>query len=305
MTPQEKLAIKGVDINADRIFDYDHQSLTFIYDPKKDKLYADWYDKTHPEVAEEQMWLKFPDGERHALIKKGYILGRMGHLLWSKNKINIHDENAEVIPVISFWNERAPADHIKATLAKLAQEYPTFFTSDSNEVIVNITDKVGHKIGHTTLLSNWGVQFSGEQIEKKAESPECKQFNKIDMQGQPYDLSSLLGVLHAGTQNQKEKLKLTFCDIYPSYKKAIQSTQCQDQSKMLDSLATKLKCGENEGWNKVIQGGKFLRNQELRQMLHPSNINRLTQKEIDAAWDELYGKKENFSFKSWLELKGW
>jgi len=303
---QKKWAAKSID--ADDVYNYDDDSITFVYAPKNDKLYTSKYPDTHIEVGyqlspEEQAALK--DISRKAMLNKGYILGRMGHLPWSKVEGRAsNQEDAFVIPVIAFWNQiNFTEAQIKRTLQKLMEAYPGYFIVPANEVVV--TGERGNGV-KTSFLSDWGMEISGEPQSKKRDAPDCKALEKIDILGKPYGLQGILGAIHSTKGEELGYLRGSFCSAYPIKRQQAQEKDCPLQAKMLDALSSKFKCGEND-WNKYVNAGKFARRQQLKNIFSkPEEIDKnfRTQKEIDAAWDELMNKKECvLNFKSWLTSK--
>lgn len=306
---QKKWAAKKLD--PDEIYNIDKDSITFIYDPRKDKLYTSPYPDTHGDLGEkvlspeEQKEVKQKSAygyvDRTPMLEVGYIQGRMGHVPWSKqqNQKSVEDEpDSFVIPVIAFWNkENFTEAQIKRTLQKLAEKYTDYFSS-ADEIIV--TGEQGEGVP-TSFLSDWGVKFGGDPS-KKGEAPDCKAIEKIDIQGQPYQLQGILGALHAKRGEELGKLRGAFCNTYASKKQTAQ-VDCPVQSKMLDSLFSKFKCDDDDDWKKYLYGGKISYLPQIKQSFSPDEIEKQgfrTQSELDKAWDQFAGKKEHFSFREWL-----
>ena len=312
MTPlQKKWAAKRLD--ADDIYNKDKGSITFIYDPRKDKLYAAPYDATHYDIPEthfspdemRELVDKHGGHDRPDLLEAGYILGRMGHVPSGSY------EDTSVIPLIAFWNMEFTNAQIKRTLQKLAEAYPDYFIANPDEIIVTGEEGEGVK---TSFLSTWGVTFGGGQYQKKEDSPECQAIGKMNIKGQNLTLQDILGKIHQTRGQEGPELQAGFCAAYPSKKRAAQDANCDLQSKMLDSLSGKLKCGE-EDYTKFKQAGRQTQRQEFRKFIEPEPEHptqwipgtpfRTSKRDIDAKWRELmYGKKsEHFSFKEWLNAQ--
>jgi hypothetical protein len=129
---------------------------------------------------------------------------------------------------------------------------------------------------------------------------------QINVQNKPTTIAQLMGQLHMVRGSQRDLLKGAFCSQYDQLKKSPETQHCDLQHRQLDNIASNLQCGQND-YATFLKAGKQDYRQRLKDIFRdPHKIGRefRTQKEIDAAWDEL-NKRENFSFRGWLELYLW
>jgi hypothetical protein len=314
---------------------YDVRSITFIYDNETDTLYSKKYPSTHPDVlngiydektgrvitrdddndfgsflANEKnkrvcQILGIPIGSsRDRAIDKGYILGRIGN----KGQIG-------------FWNKYIEPEDIYPCLAALVDEYGDMVNANSPVFAAYDYDTAKRafepfRLGEAQLPARTNSKRTQKPIENDEtdSSPQCKQFAQIVVDGKPMDFSQILSSLHMVRGNEIERIKAAYCSAAPQIKQQLQKQDCKGQAKLADTIWNRLKCNDQQTWNQLKKAGRRVQRDNLRDTFRKgtefskSGEDYLgsqfrTQKDLDAAWDDLmHGKHEHkLNFKKWLQ----
>lgn len=151
----------------------------------------------------------------------------------------------------------------------------------------------------------------GGQVAQDTEDAECKRLAKVNVRGKEMDLGTALGNLHMVKGPELQFMKTAICANHDQLQADLEKHSCKAQLATLGDILNKLSCpakGDQGEWQRLKSQGRAQYRQDLRGIFaDPDKMDRefRTQKDIDAAWDELqHGKRENrLSFQRWLTLK--
>lgn len=214
------------------------------------------------------------------MITAGLLTGRFG---WT-----------EGVQAISFWNLSIKESDLVKCVNKLINVFQEF-TEDT----VVIADDTSRSFKPRLIGDIPGVQVTKTQKSQPFNSPqkpECAV--TIDVKGQPTKLDVILGNFHMVKDDRLPAMKAAVCSQGPKLKSDMEKAGCKLQISMLDQLIKQSDCNNND-YNSLKQSGKISRKQQLRDIFaDPEKMNQFrTQKEIDAAWDELQGEHRMTGFK--------
>jgi hypothetical protein len=312
--------------DPDTIYKKDHSSITWVFDHRKNKTYHvehpdfhtmllnGYYRNSKKSVAD---LLKLrPSGDNHVVeredaIERGYLIGRTGKL-----KSNV---DKQVYPVIAFWNKDVEADDFDACLLAQLKEFPNILKEREKVIIISKESEGWEPFFLKDLnidFDSVGGQEQQQTAPKEIDPQGCEQKTYFKVGTVPMEMGALLGKIHnpAGTA-ELEKLHTAYCSEQGVLRQKFEKMGCKSNLRILDAIGTrfkqkKLECGNN-AWDDLKTAGRRDRNAGLRDMFRqPEKIDQSTmlpwfhtQKDIDAAWDELRGKNEHVfpSFLEWLK----
>jgi hypothetical protein len=302
--------------DPDSLYDDKSDSVTFIYDPKKDKIYTGEFPEAHGDLQ-----VKYPELNQYStgnqkLIRAGFLLGRIGLYFDDPNDSSdqyeddyddlayLHKDDQEPIKAIVFWNTEFENDDLTKCLYSLVRKFPLY--NDPETIVLSDMDRTYDRrkgFKETQLKNLIHISSRKQNYIAKQHRPECDV--TLDVKGIPTKLSDILGNFHMVKDDRLPAMKTAVCSQGPNLKKKLLNSKCDSEISMIDQLLQKAHCQKAGEYNSLKQGGRIARKQELQKIFaDPEAISRnfRTQKELDAAWDELQGKKEHrmTGFIEWI-----
>lgn len=287
--------------HPDMLYRANTNSVTFIYDPKKDTLYSAKYPTSHYYLVQETPDLKsfahITSNTNRYLINAGLMVGRIGV------KEGHH--------FITFWNTVfKDMGALAKCLNAIVKKYPEYGSPDT---LVTTDRFIKYDTNMNTFFGYYlkdipGVRTSSSKRTQpqttQQEKPECAV--TLDVKGTPTPLDVILGNFHMVKDDRLPAMKTAVCTQGVQMKDDLEKAGCTLQVSMLDQLIDKSGCNNQSGeYQNLLQGGRINRRQELQKIFaDPERMEKefRTQKELDAAWDELQGKREHrmIGFAEWL-----
>lgn len=305
--------------DPDSIFDYD--STTFLYNPETNELHYDEYPETHHDLIQGSARKTARDknfNNRDNAIHAGMVLGRFKALNDSDIKLN-DGTKTDDLKVIAFWNAYFPdnenwLEKCMEAIFKIAPEY-----SDKKTIVIFDTSRIDPKFYYKDFKSTRRyndcflediseIQLS-QKIKKnytakptaRQDRPECAV--TLDVKGQPTKLDVILGNFHMVKDDRLPAMKNAVCSQGVKMKDDLEKAGCDLHLAILNQLIDKSNCNQSGEYQRLKQGGKIQRKQELRKIFDSPELTAQTfrtQKELDAAWDELQGEHAMTGFSEWL-----
>ena len=190
----------------------------------------------------------------------------------------------------TYGFNNANMEETKTFLMALLGKFPMDVKGNSPAKLP-ITESYVVRTDYPQISQTVGQFLAGAEEE---EDPVCSKM-AIDVHGKPTPIGAVVGQMHMVRGQQLDLLKGAFCSQYSLLRNSPNTVHCKTQNQQLDDIAANFKCGLGE-FEAYKKAGKFARRQDLKNLF--SNPQKLgqefrTQKELDAAWDELQDKKEH------------
>lgn len=285
--------------HPDTLYDEGFDSITFIYDPFTKKLHTQPYPTTHLDLSDEIPNLHgvYDVDHNTTPIKMGYILGRFGTF-----------PAPDPFKVIAFWNVNFKGNELADCLNAIIRQYPEYGSPDTMVMSDKKAyyDKANRSLDMANLGEIPGVKtIAQNQQQVKQDRPECAV--TLDVLGEPTKLGTIMGNFHMVKDNRLPAMKAAVCAQGPHMKKELEKAGCTVQVNMLDDLIQKSNCNQsNKEYEDLKTAGRIDRKQYLRSLFaDPERMEKefRTQKDLNAAWDELQGEHRMTGFAEWIQTR--
>jgi hypothetical protein len=238
-------------------------------------------------------------------LAKGYLLGRLA----------MKDRGT----VIGFWHNedhRLKENDLINCLKAMKRELGNWV--DENTIVFSEMSK---SFPPFYVKDQIDIDQSSEEREEDDDNgggedePKCDTIAKINVDSKQMDFTQILSAMHMVKGNQMDRIKAAYCSAAPQIKQQLQQQGCNNYLSLADNIWSRMKCkaGDDQAWNQLKQAGRRAYRDNLRDTFRKGaesskrgedylGTQFRTQKELDAAWDDLmHGKREHtLNFKEWL-----
>lgn len=281
-------------LHPDFLYFQKANSMTFIYSPQMDKLWAEKFPATHGGMLRKgvahELPTDYPMYDRNDLVEEGSILlGRWGE--------------TQGAMCISFWNYDPDSDLVEKCLRAIIREHPE--VANEPEKVVVTGDWMS-----ANFLGDYlpDLKSTGKQAEKGPKEPDACDRLGVNVEGRHMSLNDIIGNLHMVKGVNLEVMKSAFCGNSEQLIQQARQIGCTASLNLIDEIKSRIDCGKLANYGAAKKAGaSALRADYQKVFSNPEKIDtefRGRQKDIDAAWDYLQkGRNEHRfrGFKTWLE----